>query len=53
MIALRKNKNNNPRILFMCSPSLGALDSWLSVLRILKIYHQMSTLFFSQVKKTL
>ena len=36
MIVLRKNKNNNPVILFMCSPSLGALDSWLSVLRILK-----------------
>ena len=35
MIVLRKNKKK-PIVLFMCSPSLGALDSWLSVLRVLK-----------------
>uniref|UniRef100_UPI004048E171 hypothetical protein n=1 Tax=Aliarcobacter sp. TaxID=2321116 RepID=UPI004048E171 len=32
----KTEQNENYRILFMCSPSLGVLDSWISVLIVLK-----------------
>ncbi len=36
MILSTYNKNNEPVLLFLCTPSLGILDSWLPVLTILK-----------------
>jgi hypothetical protein len=36
MVFSISNKNNKPVVLFLCTPNLGILDSWLPVLRVLK-----------------